>query len=194
VRVDRPWTAILFGVIASTVGNVASSVYAWFSGQQAMVALQQVIQNVPEEQARLLRIYTQAMSGGSLLAQVVLAPLLTVILVFLASAVIHLLLTLFRGAARGFDATLTTVGYASGLLLLLAVPGCGGLLAFVWGLVATIFGLGAAHRCGTGKAAAAVLAPAALLCVCCCGAVGLSVPALLKGAQDAATPSQGVNL
>jgi hypothetical protein len=194
VRVDQPWTAILFGVIASSVGNVASTVYAWFSGQQAILAMQQLVQNVPEEQARILRLYLQAMSGGSLVAQVFLAPLVTVILVFLASAVVHLLLTLFRGAHRGFDATLTTFGYVSGLLLLLAVPGCGGILAFVWGLVATVVGLGAIHRCGTGKSAAAVLAPAALLCVCCCGALGLTVPALLEKARDTATQSQGTTL
>jgi hypothetical protein len=194
VRIDQPWTAILFGVIASTVGNVASSIYAFFSGQQAIVAMQQLVQKLPEDQAALVRVYMQAMSGGSLLAQVVLAPLITVILVFLAAAGVHLLLLLFRGANRGFDATLTTVGYASGLLLLLAVPGCGGLLALVWGLVSMIIGLGAIQRCGTGKSAAAVLAPAALLCVCCCGALGLSVPALLKGAQEAATQTQGTTL
>jgi hypothetical protein len=194
VRIDQPWTAVLFGVIASTVGNVASSFYAYFSGQQALVAMQQVIGNLPDEQARFLRIYMQAMSGRSILAQVVLAPLITLILVFLAAAVVHLLLMLFRGANRGFDATLTTVGYVSGLLLLLAVPGCGGLLAVVWGLVSVIIGLGAIQRCGTGKSAAAVLAPAALLCVCCCGALGLSVPALMKGAEEAAKQSQGTNL
>jgi hypothetical protein len=194
VRVDQPWTAILFGVIASTIGNVASSVYAYFSGQQAILAMQQLAQNVPEDQARFVRLYMQALSGGSLLAQVLLAPLVTVILVFLAAAVIHLLLALFRGANRGFDATLTTVGYVSGLLLLLAVPGCGAPLAGVWGLVSTVIGLGAIHRCGNGKAAAAVLAPAVLLCVCCCGALGLTVPALLEKAREAGSHPQGTNL
>jgi hypothetical protein len=194
VRIDQPWTAVLFGVIGSTVGNVASSFYAYFSGRQALLAMQQVVGNLPEDQARFLRMYMQAMSGTSIIAQVVLAPLITVILVFIAAAIVHLLLMLFRGASRGFDATLTTVGYVSGLLLLLAVPGCGGLLALVWGLVSTIIGLGAIQRCGTGKAAAAVLAPAALLCVCCCGALGLSVPALMKGAQEAAKQSQGTSL
>jgi len=186
VRIDQTGTAILFGVIASTIGNVASSIYGYFSGQQAIVAMQQVLQRIPEDQARFVRMYMQAMSGSSIVAQAVLSPLLTLIFIYLGAGILHLLLKLFRGAGRRFDATLTVVAYVHGLLLLLAVPGCGGLIAFVWGLVAVIIGLGAAQRCSTGKAAAAVLAPAALLCVCCCGALGLTVPALLKGAQDAA--------
>jgi hypothetical protein len=186
VRTDQPWVAILFGVIASTVGNVAAALYAYFSGQQAIVALQQVAEKMPENQARFVKLYAQALTGGAVLGQIVLSPLLTFISIYVGAALIHLLLRLFRGAGRGFDATLTAVAYAQGLMLLLAVPGCGGLLAGVWSLVSLVIGLGAIQRCGTGKAAAAVFAPVALVCVCCCGALGLTVPALLKGAGDAA--------
>ena len=73
-------------------------------------------------------------------------------------------------------------------------PGCGGLLAFVWALVSLVIGLGAIQGCGSAKAAAAVLAPVALVCVCCCGALGLTVPTFLKGAADAARGVQTTNL
>jgi hypothetical protein len=194
VRIDQTRSAILFGVIASTVGNVASSIYAWLSGQQALVAMEQLAKNVPEEQGRLLRVYAEAISGGSIVAQVVLSPLITLIFIYLGAAVLHLLLTLFRGASRGFDATLTLVAHTSGLLLLLALPGCGGFLAGVWGLVAAIVGLAAVQRCGAGKSAASVLAPAVLLCVLCCGVVGLAFPAFLRGAQEAAKHAPSTNL
>lgn len=194
VRIDQTGTAVLFGVIAATVGNAAAAVYGYFSGQQALLALQPMIQNMPEEQARFMRLYMQALSGGSTLAQLVLAPLLTVIGMYVGSAILHLLLLLFRGATRGFDATLTVVAYANGINLLLAVPACGWFLAVVWGLVATIIGLGAIHRCGTGKAAAAVLAPAALACVCCCAIAGLSAPALLERFKDAAPQTDTTTL
>jgi hypothetical protein len=65
------------------------------------------------------------------------------------------------------------------------VPGCGSLVAIVWGLVVLIIGLGEIHRCGPGKAAAAVLSPAILICVCCCGALGMTMPALMKELQNA---------
>jgi hypothetical protein len=108
-----------------------------------------------------------------------------VIGIYLGAAILHLLLRLFRGASRGFDATLTVVAYVNGLNLLLAVPACGWFLAGIWALVVSIIGLGAIHRCGTGKAAAAVLAPAVLGCACCCGIAGLSAPALLERLKDA---------
>jgi hypothetical protein len=185
VRTDQPWSAVLFGVLAATVGNTAAAIYAYFSGQQAIVALQQMAEKLPDQQGRFVKLYAEALTGGAVLGQVVLAPLLAFISIYLGAALVHLLLRLFRGAGRGFDATLTAVAYTQGLMLLLAVPGCGGLLAGVWSLVSLVIGLGAVQRCGTGKAAAAVLAPVALVCVCCCGALGLTVPALLKGASDA---------
>jgi hypothetical protein len=101
---------------------------------------------------------------------------------------------LFRGAKRPFDATLTTVAYANGLNLLLLVPGCGSLVAFVWALVVLIVGLGEIHRCGPGKAAAAVLSPAILICVCCCGAFGMTWPVILKQLQDTAKDANSVTL
>jgi hypothetical protein len=185
VRSDQAWTAILFGVIASTVGTLFSAIYAFFTGQQALVAMQQMAEKLPEEQARFMKIYAQALTGGALTAQVLLAPVLTFVSIYVAAAIVHLVLLLLKGGHRGFDATLTAVAYTSGLSLLLAVPACGGLLAGVWSLVSLVIGLGAIQRCGTGKAAAAVLAPFALACVCCCGLVGASIPAILKGAAAA---------
>lgn len=186
VRIDQTGTAILFGVIASTVGNAVTGLYSYLSGQQALLAMQELLEKMPEEQGRILRMYMEFMGGSMTLGQVVLAPILTIVFMYVGSAILHLLLLLFRGANRPFDATLTVVAYANGLNLLLAVPGCGGLLALVWGLVVLVVGLGEAQRCGTGKAAAAVLAPAALACVCCCVGLGISAPALLKSLEGAA--------
>ncbi len=186
VRIDQTGTAILFGVIASTVGSLAAGIYNYLGGQQTLLAMREMMENVPEEQARFMRMYAEFLVGGGTLAQVVLSPILTLIFMYLGAGILHLLLMLFRGAKRPFEATLTVVAYANGLNLLMAVPGCGGLLAAVWGLVVLIIGLGEAQRCGTGKAAAAVLAPAALACVCCCAALGISAPAFLKGLEGAA--------
>ncbi len=199
VRIDQSGSAVLFGVLAATVGSVASAVYGYLSGAASLAAVQEMVQQMPEEQARFLRFFTQGMTGGMTLAQILLAPLLAVIGIYLNAAIVHVLLLLFRGAPRGFDATLTVVGYATGLQLLLAVPGCGGLVAAVWYMVVLIIGLGEAQRCGPGKAAAAVFAPLALACVCCCGALGVigaGSSDLLKTLQQAADAAkgQGTNL
>jgi hypothetical protein len=186
VRIDQTGSAILFGVIASTVGNAVTALYSWLTGQQMLLAMQSAMEKMPEEEGRFLRMYMGLFSGRATLAQVVLSPILTLILMYVAAGILHLLLMVFRGAKRPFDATLTAVAYVNGLSLLLAVPGCGGLLAFVWGLVALIIGLGQIQRCGSGKAAAAVLTPAVLLCACCCAAAGLSIPTLMKSIEGAA--------
>lgn len=185
VRADQAWTAILFGVLASTVGTIFSSFYAYFSGQQALVAIQQMVEKMPAEQGRFIQLYAEALTGRALLAQVLLAPVVTFVAIYVGAGIVHLVLLLLRGGHRGFDATLTAVGYTAGLSLLLAVPACGSLLAAVWAVVSLVIGLGAIQRCGTGKAAAAVLAPVALACVCACGLVGASAAAILKAAAAA---------
>jgi hypothetical protein len=185
VRIDQSGSAILFGVVASTVGNAVAGLYSYLSGAQAGAALEGMVENVPEEQAEFFRMYVEALPTLTL-AQVVLTPILAVVGIYVIAAILHLLLMLFRGTDRGFDATLTVVAYAGGLNLLNAIPLCGAVIAFVWALVVLVVGLGEAQRCGQGKAAAAVLAPAALVCVCFCAALGLSAPAFLKGLGEAA--------
>jgi hypothetical protein len=199
VRVDQSGSAVLFGVLAATVGSVAAAVYGYLSGAASLAAMQQMMQQLPEEQARILRFFTEGVTGGMTLAQIFLAPLFAVVGIYVNAAIVHVLLLLFRGAPRGFDATLTVVGYATGLQLLLAVPGCGGLVAAVWFLVVLIIGLGEAQRCGAGKAAAAVFAPLLLAFLCCCGAivaVGAGSAGFLKALQQAAEAArnQGTNL
>jgi hypothetical protein len=190
VRIDQTGTAILFGVIANTVGSVVNGFYRWVFAEQ----FRAMIQGLPGGEARYMERFGALSSGAGLVGEIVLTPIAAVVLIYLAAAVVHVLLMLFRGAGRPFDATLTTTAYASGLMLLLVVPGCGSPIALVWGLVVLIVGLGEIHRCGPGKAAAAVLSPAILLCVCCCAALGLTVPALLKSIGEASSHGTSVDL
>ncbi len=78
------------------------------------------------------------------------------------------------------------VSYAQATAVLLIVPFCGNLIAWVWALVLYIVGLSAAHRIGGGKATAAVLLPLVLVC-CCCGLLAAlfasSIAALVAQAQ-----------
>jgi hypothetical protein len=184
VRIDQTGTAVLFGVVASTVGNLLAGVYALLSGATASEALQPMMERLPEEQAEFLRFYAESLPALTV-AQVLLTPVLAVIGVYVAAALLHLALLVLRGAGRGFDATLTAVAYAAGLNVLNAIPGCGALLSLVWGLVVLVVGLGEVQRCGAGKAFAAVLAPAALACICVCAAIGVSAP-FLKALGEAA--------
>jgi len=193
VRADQTGSAILFGVIATTVGQAVNALYSWLQFASGMVGFEQVMEKMPQAQTRFFELY-RANLPAFLLGSVVLAPVMTFISIYLAAGIVHLLLMLFRGAKRPFDATLTAVAYAEGLNLLMVVPGCGGLVALVWGLVVLIIGLGEIQRCGAGKAALAVFAPLILVCICCCGIAGVVAPAFLKGLGEAAKQGKSVNL
>lgn len=93
--------------------------------------------------------------------------------VFLASGIYHVVLGLFGGQNFPFETTFRVVAYSVGSTAPFAlIPGCGGLIGGIWGLVCTIIGLAQAQETTTGKAAVAVLVP---IVVCC----GLTVFAMI---------------
>jgi hypothetical protein len=197
VRTDQTRAAVLFGVICATVGNWGSLLFSWWIARAGLRFVTQVTRSVndPRVDTKKILEMMQSVTGGSVLAQALLSPLAALLFVYATAGIFHLLLLLVRGAPRGFDATLTVVGYASGLLLLRAVPMCGALFAGVWFLVAAVQGLAEAQRAGTGKAAFAVLAPLLLACICACVAGGIAGVAgfgALGGAPPA--PPEGTGL
>jgi len=175
VRIDQAGSALLFGVIGATIGNWASLVFGALTRAATIGQLQARISELPPEAAKFMEQFASTIesltSPAATLVQMALAPLLSLIGIYLAAGLAHLVLMLFKGAGRGFDATLTVTAYASGLYLVMAVPQCGGIIALVWYLAVLIIGLGEAQRCGPGKSALAVFAPLVLLCLCCCGLV-----------------------
>ena len=96
----------------------------------------------------------------------VIAPLFALIVLFVWSALVHLMLTLLGGANRGFTATLRVMCYAETSHVAVVIPGLGGLIGFVWRLILEIIGLSQAHKTEGWKAALAVLLPLLLCCVC----------------------------
>jgi hypothetical protein len=192
VRVDQTGSAVLLGTITGTVGSILATLYQLASRSTILQQLREPPSGAPPE---ALKFYEQMastmellLSDTAILVQVALAPLFALLGIYLMAGLVHLALLLFRGAPRGFQATLTVVGYAHGLFLLLALPSCGGLVALVWSLVATIIGVGEAQRCGPGKAAAAVFSPLVLFCLCAC-AIGVAVAVGMVGAMGGHVPS-----
>ncbi|HEU4383170.1 MAG TPA: YIP1 family protein [Anaeromyxobacteraceae bacterium] len=177
VRVGESGSAVLFAVISLTVSQWFQTLYGWLVDTSMRGFMQEIMRRMPQQQAEIDPRIMELISGthpGVVAARIIGAPLYALVTLFLTAGVIHLFLLLFKAAPRRFETTLTVVGYASGVQLLAAapVPGLAPLAATVWFLVATIVGLGAAQRCGNGKAAAATLLPGGLFCLCCCGGVG----------------------
>ena len=105
--------------------------------------------------------------GTLMMLQVLMAPVLCVLVWFIWSGIAHLFLMLVGGARSSFETTLRVMAYAMGATAVFQlVPICGGLIGLLWGLVVEIIGLAEAHETSTGRAAAAVLLPIVLCCLC----------------------------
>lgn len=189
VRISETRSAVLFGALALTLGNWVSLVFGYFTASATINIVGQITRRMDGRVdslplAQIIRGFTLQ----SFIAQAIATPILALIAVYLTAAVFHLLLLVVHGAPRGFDATLTVVGYASGIFLIRALPVCGAVIAMVWFAVAAIQGLGEAQRAGTGKAAFAVLMPVLLVFLCFCAVAGMVGLAGLNGLRSAGPP------
>jgi hypothetical protein len=105
------------------------------------------------------------MPAISPLVQFLLAPLILLVSIFLAAAVVHLLLKAFGGASRDLRFTVRLFAFAYSPQILGVIPVIGTAIGFVWMVVVAIVGLREGHGTTTGRAAAAVLIPVALALV-----------------------------
>jgi hypothetical protein len=88
---------------------------------------------------------------------------------FVFGGLVHLSLMLVGGAKQSFETTFRVIAFSQGSTMpLQLVPCCGGLVAFVWWLVANCVGIARAHEIDTGSATLAVILP---LIICCGGGV-----------------------
>jgi hypothetical protein len=162
--------ALMFGLILGLAGSWIGLFWQYFIGAAfgSGFGSSPFVSELPPELADLLSF------GGPtlLILSMVTAPVMLLIVLFLWSAIVHLMLLLLGGASQGYEATFRTIAYCSGSTALFqAVPFCGGWVGGIWSLVAQILCLKEMHNISGGKAAAAVLVP---LLLCCCSAVALS--------------------
>jgi len=186
VKVAPAGPAIVFGVVAMTVSSWVQTLYGALWGAATMGYVQNMLDRMPQGGQlgnTWMRQWAAGTSAFGTVAQLVAAPFLAVVGLLLWSATFHAFLLLMKAAPRGFEATLTVVGYASGSYLLAAapVPGLAGVVAFVWFLAVVGIGLQAAQRTTPGRAWSATLLPFVLVCLCCCGSVAAVASAFSKG-------------
>lgn len=165
VRPDRPVRAVLFGLLSGGVGLFLASFYAvlnrlhwWDVSRDLKLAL-------GPGKGGTVELYLPLLSTKFSLAEALAAPLKVLVGILVGAVAMHLLLLAMRAGPRGFAVTLTTVGYAFGLTILLVLPVCGFPVVATWLALALVFGLSAAHRCSLKAAAAAVFTPGVLVIV-----------------------------
>lgn len=161
--------ALVFGVVWTVLSALVS----------AFISLLFSIPGVAQEGAEGL--------VGVLLG-LILTPVFVVVLfpvfMFIWAGILHLLVMLFvQPTNAGFGATFKAASYPSVIGLVSWLPLIGGLIAFVWGIVLTIFGVREMHDTSTGRAALVVLLPAAvilLIIIVLAVVIGLTIFSLLQ--------------
>jgi len=116
--------------------------------------------------AAIVGLGEQGVGGaiGGLIGAVIVTPILTPIGLFIGAGISHLFVMLFvRPSNSGFWATFRVVSYVSVISLISWVPIIGGLVSLVWGMALSIFGIRELHSTTTGRAAAVVLVPVAIV-------------------------------
>lgn len=164
---------LLYGVIVGYIGLLASAIYSAIFNAVLGPRLFEM-----SRRGDLDKLLPYVQGGMSLVVQVIFGPLLVAVGLFVSAAIIHVLLLLFGGAPRGFEATFRVRCYAEAASLLRLIPGCGTPIFVIYILVLAIIGLAEAHGIGRGRTAAAVLLPLVLLCCCCAAGIAMAVGGL----------------
>lgn len=163
---------ILLAVILGWVGALAAQLYNWVFQSTLASVLPGIFQRK--------ELFTAKAFG---LLAVVSAPVWILLGLGVATVILHLFLLLYGGAGRGLEATFRTLAYSHVTQVLQIIPLVGGLVGIFWWLAIVIPGLATVHRTTTGKAAAAVLTPIILCCVCVLAVIavaGLGIFAALR--------------
>ena len=91
-------------------------------------------------------------SGPSLVVVGIMLPFGILLGILIWASLLHLSLSIVRGATRDFEATLRLVCYSSGPDLFKAIPYIGPLVSIVWRVYVTIVAIREVHRISTGLA------------------------------------------
>ena len=149
---------VIWALIGACISQIWSFVlFDYFLG---------IVRSVAGSQFEKFAPFLHKPGSLQLILGLVITPLVALIVLFVWTALVHLMLTLLGGANRGFAVTLRVMCYAQTTQLAVVLPGIGGLIAFVWRLILEIVGLSQAHKTESWKAALAVVLPLLLCCVC----------------------------
>ena len=148
---------LLFGVIVGWVGLVFNAIWSTMFGAGLMRML-------PAQYAGFNRF-----GGGSLVAQVILGPLLVAIGLFIGAAIFHvafMVVGALTGSKSQFEGTFRIVSYSSIAHLAYIIPIVGGLAALVWRVYLMMLGAQQLHKTTQSKALLGILLPMLICCVC----------------------------
>ena len=127
----------------------------------------------------------ETLAGGvvGFVLTVILSPIYTAVGLLIGAGIYHLLvLLLVRPGNAGFEATFRVVCYVAAIQLISWIP-IVNILAAIYGIVLSVFGIREVHSTTTGRAVAIVLIPVAVILLVIV-LVGAALVAVLFGSQQ----------
>ena len=184
---DQLWFALITGSVFWAVGQILDRLLLSGQREQAQRMIDEIRRAGPQLPAivqGLLNRSTEPETIGSTVLLALLAPLFTFLLIYFNAGITHGSALLLGNAKRGFAASFAAATYGLTPMVLLVVPGCGGIVALIWSAILIGVGMKVTHRITTGGAAATVLAP--YLFLCCGGCLVTVAAAAMFGRNMAA--------
>jgi hypothetical protein len=160
---------LLYAIVVGSLGVIVAALY-----REIFSALTGSTFATLGGRSELRRVMPFLTGAFAVVLQVVFAPVMVIIGLFVVTSIVHVMLLMLGGARRGFEATFRVLCYSEATAVINIVPLCGGVIYGVYYLIVAIIGLSTAHGIGKGTAAAAVLLPLAFLCCCCAGGAMLA--------------------
>jgi hypothetical protein len=149
---------LLYAVIVGCFGIIISQIYGIF-WSNAWTGFMSHYMDFEE------MMFETGLQTGLSFLQIIISPIIIMVGVFIMSGIYHLIFLVFGWGKRDFEATFRAVAYSEGAMVFLAVPFCGGIIAFVWSIVLTIIGMKHLQKTTGGKAALVYFLP---WIICCC--------------------------
>ena len=187
---DNPWPAITFGMATNGLagflyGIFISIIYLFIGGIMASAlgtggrgfGLGSGSSSSSSGPGVMIAVMG-AMGVFAIIAYPLMFALSALITPWISGGVYHLMLLLFRGATKPYTSTVRVMGYSNAATMWMVIPGIGSLVSIGFHMVLTVIGLDEVHKCGIGKAIAAVLVPFVLFCGCCCFGYGMIIAAI----------------
>ena len=178
---DNPWPAITFGMASNGLagflyGVFVSIIYLFIGG--IMASALGGSSGFGSKGPGAMFAVMGAMGVFAVILYPIMFAVSALITPWISGGVYHLMLMLFRGATKPYTNTVRVTGYSNAATMWMMIPGIGGLASIGFHIVLTVIGLDETHKCGIGKAVAAVLVPIVLVCGCCCFGYGMIFAAI----------------
>ncbi len=148
---------MLFAILVLWIAALFNLIWSFVFPQDWLQSLQQSRSDIPQLPQSYINI-----------VMFIVSPIITIISIFLNTAIFHLSLLMLGGAKKGFEATFRVMCYSGAAAVFNILPVLGPFLGVLYVLTLDIIGLREAHEIGGWKAFFAIALPLLLICGCCC--------------------------